>query len=92
MLLSDDKITHLSHIILNCVKKTLTAKLKGEDAQALREIKRVLASELAQEDAIERAVRNRLASYARTIVEGSPEWEVLYRKASEEEARKHKSP
>jgi len=30
-----------------------------------------------------------LASYSRGIVEGSAEWDVLYRKAFEEETRKH---
>lgn len=90
MLLSDDKVTHLSHVILGSVKKTPGVRVKGDEAQALREIKRVLASELAQEEAVDRAVRARLASYSRPIVEGSPEWEVLYRKTAEEEARKHK--
>lgn len=91
MLLSDDKVTHLSHVILSCLKRTSAAKLKGDETQALREIKRVLASELAQEDAVERTVRARLASYSRPIAEGSQEWEVLYRKAMEEELRKHRS-
>lgn len=90
MLLSDDKVTHLSHVILDCVKKTPGVRVQGDEAQALREIKRVLASELAQEEAVDRAVRAKLASYSRPIVEGSPEWEVLYRKTAEEEARKHK--
>jgi len=90
MLLSDDKVTHLSHVILDCVKKAPGVRVKGEEAQALREIKRVLASELAQEEAVDRAVRARLASYSRPIAEGSPEWEVLYRKTAEEEARKHR--
>jgi hypothetical protein len=49
----------------------------------------VLASELAQEEAIDRKVKEKLASYSRGIVEGSAEWEVLYRKTFEEETRKH---
>lgn len=91
MILSDDKVTHLSHVILNCVKTTPAVRLKGDEAQALREIKRVLASELAEEESVDRAVRAKLASYSRPIVEGSPEWEVLYRKTAEEHMRKHKS-
>ncbi|MBM4133965.1 MAG: DUF507 family protein [Nitrospira sp.] len=91
MLLSDDKVTHLSHVILAFLKKTPAAKLKGDETQALREIKRVLASELIQEETVERTVRARLASYARPITEGSQEWDVLYRKAMEEELRKHRS-
>ena len=48
-MLSDDKISHLSHVILTCVKKTPAGHFKGDDVQALREIKRVLAAELAEE-------------------------------------------
>ncbi len=55
----------------------------------LREIKRVLAVELAQEAEIDQKVRVKLASYSRGIVEGSPEWDVLYRKTFDEETRKH---
>jgi hypothetical protein len=36
-----------------------------------------------------RKVKAKLASYSRGIVEGSAEWDVLYRKTFEEEARKH---
>jgi hypothetical protein len=55
----------------------------------LKEIKRVLAAELAQEQEIDRIVRAKLSSYSRGIVEGSAEWDVLYRKTFEEETRKH---
>jgi hypothetical protein len=84
-MLSDDKISHLSHVILATLKRTPGATLIVDEAKALRLIKRVLASELEQEAAIDRTVRQRLASYARPLVEGTQEWEVLYRKFSDEE-------
>ena len=90
MLLSEDKISHLSHVILTCLKTSQAVRLKGDEVYALREIKRVLASELAQEEEMDRTVRARLASYSRPIVEGSQEWEVMYRKALEEEFRKRR--
>jgi hypothetical protein len=88
VLLSDDKISHLSHVILACLKTTPSARLKGDEVRALREIKRVLASELAEEETADRSVRSRLASYARPPVEGSPEWDVMYRKLFEEHLRR----
>lgn len=90
MLLSEDKVSHLSHVILTCLKTNQAVRLKGDEVYALREIKRVLASELAQEEEIDRIVRARLASYSRPIVEGSQEWEVMYRKALEEEFHKRR--
>jgi hypothetical protein len=44
---------------------------------------------LAQEAEIDQKVKAKLASYSRGIVEGSAEWDVLYRKTFEEEVRKH---
>jgi hypothetical protein len=87
-LLSDDKISHLSHVILGALKKSSSARLKGEETQVLREIKRVLAAEMLEEEHIDTTVRRRLASYSRPIAEGSQEWDVLYRKTYEEELRK----
>ncbi|MBM4124272.1 MAG: DUF507 family protein [Nitrospira sp.] len=92
MLLSDDKLTHLAHVILGCVKKAPSARLIGDDTLALREIKRVLAVEVGQEENVDRAVRTRLASYSKPVVEGSSEWDVMYRKAFEDELRKHRKP
>jgi hypothetical protein len=88
-MLSEDKVSHLSHVILTAVKTSAGVRIKSDEERVLKEIKRVLASELAQEEEIDRRVKAKLASYSRGIVEGSAEWEVLYRKTFEEETRKH---
>jgi hypothetical protein len=88
-MLSEDKISHLSHVILQAMKNSPAVSMTGEEGRVLKEIKRVLAVELAQEEEIDRKVKAKLASYSRGIVEGSSEWEVLYRKTFEEELRKH---
>jgi hypothetical protein len=88
-MLSEDKVSHLSHVILQAVKKTPLVTVKSDDGRLLKDIKRVLASELMQEEEIDRKVRAKLVSYSRGIVEGSPEWEIMYRKTFEEEMRKH---
>ena len=88
-MLSEDKTSHLSHVILKAVKSSALVQVKSEDGRILKEIKRVLAGELAQEEDIDRKVRAKLGSYSRGIVEGSQEWDVLYRKTFEEESRKH---
>lgn len=87
-MLSEDKVSHLSHVILKAVKQYAGARVKSDDARLLKEIKRVLAAELAQEQELDRKVKAKLASYSRGIIEGSNEWDVLYRKMFEEETRK----
>ncbi|NGZ04265.1 MAG: DUF507 domain-containing protein [Nitrospira sp. WS238] len=91
-MLSEDKVNHLSHVILTAVKKHAGTTVKSPDERVLKEIKRVLSTELAQEQDIDRKVRTKLASYSRGIVEGSAEWDVLYRKTFEEETRKQLKP
>ena len=87
-MLSEDKISHLSHVIVNEVKRHAAVKVTGDEERVLKAVKRVLADELAQEGEIDRKVRAKLASYSRGIVEGSAEWDVLYRKTFEEETRR----
>ena len=89
-LLSDEKQTHLSHVILQCLQKTKEGRLVGDATMGLREIKRVLTAQMSLEREINKVIRARLASYSRPIPEGSQEWEVMYRKAYEEELRKRK--
>lgn len=87
-MLTEDKVSHLAHVILKAMKHAPGVRLKRSDELVLKEIKKVLADELAQEQRIDRTVRTKLASYSRGLVEGSAEWDVLYRKTFEEETRK----
>jgi len=90
MLLSEEKIGHLAHRILDGLSEEPDLHWRVEEGEVLREIKKVILSELRLEEEIDRFARNRIASYSRSIAEGSPEWEVLYRKFFNEEMRKRK--
>ena len=87
-MLSEDKASHLSHVIVKAIKRHAAVRMVADDERVLKSVKRVVAAELAQEGEIDRKVKARLASYSRGIVEGSAEWEVLYRKTFEDESRK----
>jgi hypothetical protein len=86
--LSDEKMSHLAHVILGALKSDRTVRMMVDEAALLRTIKRVLSAETAEEERTDEIVRARLRSYARPPVEGSPEWDVLYRKFFDEELRK----
>jgi hypothetical protein len=85
-MLSDDKISHLSHVLLKGLLEEGVIELKNEEGKIRREIKRTLVSFLKVSQDIDEAVRKKLQSFSRKIIEGSPEWEVLYRKFYKEEA------
>lgn len=89
MRLSDDKITHLSHILFGELVNRGVIAPKEEEGKIRREIKKTIVDELKVGEDIDEAVRRKLQSYSRKIIEGSPEWEVLYKKFyAEEEARR----
>jgi len=89
-LLSDEKQTHLSHVILRRLQEADQAVVVGDPKLALREIKHVLLDHIRLEQEVDRIVRTRLHSYSRPIPEGSQEWDVLYQKTYAEELRKRK--
>jgi hypothetical protein len=61
-----------------------------DEAQALREAKRVFTQYLLLEDEVDGFVRRKIAKLSRRVPEGGREWEILYRKYFEEEMAKKK--
>ncbi|TNF55887.1 MAG: DUF507 family protein [Nitrospiraceae bacterium] len=88
MSLSDEKTTHLTHILLKGLLDQGVITPLVEDGDIRREMKRVISKELKINADIDISVRNKLNSYSKKIPEGSPEWEVLYQKFFHEEASK----
>lgn len=90
MRLSEDRISHISHLILDgIIEDELVTPVQAEE-KVLREIKRTLAEELKFDDDADEAARRTIQSLSRRVPEGSPEWEVLYRKYRDEEIRRRK--
>lgn len=85
MRLSEDKISHISHVLLKELVDRDIIKAKEEEGKIRREIKRVITAELKIGEEVDLVVRRKLQSYSKKIVEGSPEWEVLYKKFYREE-------
>jgi hypothetical protein len=85
MMLSDDKITHLSHILLKGLTVKKLIDVIEEESKIRAEIKRIIISELKIGEQIDFAVRRKLQSFSKKLFEGSPEWEILYRKFYREE-------
>ena len=86
MMLSDEKVSHLSHVLLRGLMDRNLIELKAEEGKVRREIKRSTVSFLKVSEDIDSSVKKKLQSFSRKIVEGSPEWEVLYKKFYKEEA------
>ncbi len=89
MKLSDDKITHMTHVILKALLDKGIIVITEEEGTVRRAMKRAIMAELQIGDDMDEAVRKKIESLSKHVAEGSPEWEVLYKKYyREEEVRK----
>ena len=60
-----------------------------EDMNSIRlEVRRLLEELFAQEEKIDQSARQKIESQRRTIIEGSQEWDIMYRKYYNEEVKK----
>lgn len=87
--LSESRISHLAHLILDGLKKENLAGFPNE-GRALAETKQVLHDFFQREDHIDDLVRQKIQSLSRHVPPGSREWDILYRKYFEEETRKQR--
>jgi len=90
MRLSEDRISHLSHLILDMIVRDRNIDLIQPEEKLLREIKHIIFDELKFEDEADEAARRTIQSLSRKVPEGSREWDVLYRKYFEEELVRRK--
>ena len=88
MRLSDDKIRHITHVILKALLSQGTMSPLTDDGTIRREMRTTIERELKIAENIEEKVTKKLESYSKKIYEGSSEWEVLYQKFFEEEVSK----
>jgi len=83
MRLSEDRISHLSHIIADGIWKDDLVDY-ADDHKALQEIKRVITAYFKIEDDADEQARQKIRSLKRYIPEGSKEWDILYKKYFQE--------
>lgn len=87
MRLSEDRISHLAHLITDGIWKDDLVDFTN-DEKALLETKKAMTDLLRVEDDADSAARDKIRSLSREIPEGSREWDILYKKYFEEEIAK----
>ncbi len=90
MRLTEDRISHLSHLVLDMLMQNRNVDPIQAEERILREIKRTITDELKFEDDADAAARRTIQSLSRRVPEGSREWDVLYRKYFEEEMNRRR--
>ena len=88
MRLSRDKINKLAHVITDAVAEIDEVDFV-EDRNTIRlEVRKILEELLMQEARGDQAARQKIESQRRTIIEGTEEWTILYRKYYNDEVKK----
>ena len=89
MKLSRDKVTDISHKIVDMLRKSRELRLKDKDPNNVRlEIVRLMTELLQAEDKVDRSARLKIRSQKREIPEGTEEWDLLHRRYYSEELKK----
>ena len=88
MRLSRDKVNKLAHAVADALAE-MDAVDFLEDRNTIRmEVRRLLEELLKEEEKIDLAARHKIENQKRTILEGTQEWDILYRKYYNEEVKK----
>ena len=88
MRLSRDKINKVAHVVTDALAESESLDFV-EDRNTIRlEVRKILEDLLNQEEKIDQHARQKIESQKRTILEGSQEWDILYRKYYNEEVKK----
>jgi uncharacterized protein len=86
--LSRDKVNKIAHVVTDALAEVNDVEFV-EDRNTIRlEVRKILEDLLNHEARIDQSARLKIESQKRTIMEGSQEWDILYRKYYNEEVKK----
>ena len=89
MRLSREKTVRLSHRIINLLVSIEDVDFVEDRDTIRQEIVTILQELLKQEEQVDADARAKIASQKKEILEGSEEWDILYRRYYEEEMKKY---
>jgi hypothetical protein len=88
MRISRDKLNKLAHTVADTLAETDEVGFLEDRNTIRQEARKILETLLGEEAKIDASARQKIANQRKIILEGSQEWEILYRKYYNEEVRK----
>ena len=88
MRISRDKLNKLAHTIADTLAEVPECDFLEDRNTIRQEARKALEKLLTEETKIDAAARLKIASQRKIIVEGSQEWDILYRKYYNDEVKK----
>ena len=88
MRVNREKVNKVAHVVTDALADMNEVEFL-EDRNTIRlEVRKILEDLLNQEEKIDQSARQKIENQKRTILEGSQEWDILYRKYYQEEVKK----
>jgi hypothetical protein len=88
MRVSRDKLNKLAHTVADTLAEIDEVEFMEDRNTIRQEARKALETLLTQEMKIDAAARQKIASQRKIILEGSQEWDILYRKYYNDEVKK----
>ncbi|MBT9329724.1 DUF507 family protein [Paracidobacterium acidisoli] len=88
MRISRDKLNKLAHVVADTLAETEECDFLEDRNTIRQEARKILEHLLMEELKIDKAAKQKIESQRRIILEGSQEWDILYRKYYNEEVKK----
>lgn len=86
-MISDDRQSHLAHIITDAIWNDDLVDYSDDDL-AVRVARQAIAEFVKEDREIDQMAREKVATLKRGVIEGSPEWDIMFKKYYEEERNK----
>ena len=88
MRISRDKLNKLAHTVADPLAEIDEVEFKEDRNTIRQEARKAMEQELLEEMKIDAAARKKIESQRKIILEGSQEWDILYRKYYTDEVKK----
>jgi uncharacterized protein len=86
--ISADKVNKLAHTVADTLAETDECDFLEDRNTIRQEARKALEKLLAEETKLDASARLKIASQRKIILEGSQEWDILYRKYYNDEVKK----
>jgi len=86
--ISRDKLNKLAHVVADTLAETDECEFLEDRNTIRQEARKALENLLMEEMRIDKAARQKIESQRKVILEGSQEWDILYRKYYTDEVKK----
>ncbi len=83
-LTKSDLINQITNEIVSLIERDEDVEIYEDYDLLRRKIRKIIKDAIEEEEEIDREVRKRIRKYSRRLVEGSREWELMYKKIYED--------